>query len=401
VRNKYEPIETHMHIAHVIQYISKDFGGPVAGMAAMTAGLRALGRDVEVYSTHRPHEGEIFRLADGINAHVCQDTSLGILRHSAMLWNILQSADCALIHSHGLWGDPNRCAATMARRKKIPHVLGTSGMLEPNALTRSHWKKLVVQLLFQNRALREAECLIANSEKEYRDIRAYGLINPVALIPNPVFGPEMVSNHVTNESIQERFSIDDNKRTLVFLGRIHPVKGVHRLAEAWCRVSDFHNSWNLVIAGPDEGGFQSNVEEILRKAGGIDSVRFTGFLDDHWKWGLLRHADLFVMPSDYENFGIAIVEAMLAGLPVITTTRTPWQVLQDRQAGWLVDPETDSLTTVLREALAMDGTLLKEMGARGQSIGKLYAPEPIAVQLAAVYDWLLGAGERPACVKVT
>jgi glycosyltransferase involved in cell wall biosynthesis len=315
-----------------------------------------------------------------------------------MLWNALQAADCSLIHSHGLWGDPNRCAATLARRKRIPHILGTSGMLEPNALQRSHWKKLIVQLLFQNRALRQAQCLIANSDKEYRDIRAYGLANPVALIPNPVFGPETVSNPVTPAEVRTRFPVGGSKRALVYLGRIHPVKGVHRLVDAWCRLAAFHDSWNLIIAGPDEGGFQATIEEIIRKAGSAASVHFTGSLDDRWKWGLLQHADLFVMPSDYENFGIAIVEALMARLPVITTTRTPWKVLCDRMAGWLVEPDTDALAHALREALATDGKILKEMGAKGESIGRNYAPEAIAAQLVTVYDWLLGRGDRPDCV---
>ena len=388
-----------MHIAHVIQYIGKDFGGPVAGLAAMTAGLATLGSQVEVYSAHRHSEGEVIALAPGVKGNICQDVTLGILRHSPTLWKLLESADCSLIHSHGLWGDPNRCASVVARRRKIPHVLGTSGMLEPHALRRSHWKKLLVQLLFQNRALRQADCLIANSEKEYKDIRTYGLTNPVALIPNPVFGPETVLNPVTPEEVRRKFPIREGKRNLLYLGRIHPVKGIRRLAEAWCRSSEFHDSWNLIIAGPDEGGFQSNIEDIIRKGGCADSVTFTGSLDDRWKWGVLRESDLFIMPSDYENFGIAIVEALLAGVPVIATTRTPWRVLQEKNAGWMVEPETDALVDVLTEALAKDGHTLQEMGGRGQVIGKGFAPDAIAAQLVAVYDWLLGRGRRPGCVK--
>ena len=388
-----------MHIAHVIQYMGKDFGGPVSGMAAMTAGLASLGSPVEVYSTHRSGEGELISLAPGVKGHVCTDVTLGILRHSAQLWKLLEKSDCLLIHSHGLWGDPNRCAGVVARRKKIPHLLGTAGMLEPNALRRSSWKKLIVRLLFQDRLLRAADCLLANSEREYRDIRSYGLVNPVALIPNPVFGPEAVSDPVSSGEVRERFSLGEGKRNLLFLGRIHPVKGVHRLAEAWGRLSSFHDSWNLIIAGPDEGGFQSTVEEILRKAGCAATVTFTGSLDDRWKWGLLQQADLFIMPSDYENFGIAIVEALLAGVPVIATTRTPWQILRERQAGWVVEPDTDSLVEILRESLATDGEPLREMGGRGKALGKGYAPEVIATQLAALYDWLLRRGGRPDFVR--
>ena len=388
-----------MSIAHVIQYIGKNFGGPVVSMAALTTGLSILNVEVEVYSTHRQSEGEVVPLAPNVKTSICRDVALGSFRYSRSLWTALDATDCSLIHSHGLWGDPNRCAAAIARRKGIPHLLGPCGMLEPNALQRSYWKKFLVKVLFQDKALREAACLLAKSEKECQDIRTYGLTNPVALIPNPVFGPETVLNPVSPEEVRRKFPFREGKRNLLYLGRIHPVKGIRRLAEAWCRSSEFHDSWNLIIAGPDEGGFQSNIEDIIRKGGCADSVTFTGSLDDRWKWGVLRESDLFVMPSDYENFGIAIVEALLAGVPVIATTRTPWRVLQEKNAGWMVEPETDALVDVLTEALAKDGHTLQEMGGRGQVIGKGFAPDAIAAQLVAVYDWLLGRGRRPGCVK--
>jgi glycosyltransferase involved in cell wall biosynthesis len=388
-----------MFIAHVIQYIGKDFGGPVAGMAAMAAGVAELGHQVELFATHRQGDGEIINLAPGIIPHVCRDVSLGSLRHSPSLWDALKSAPCSLIHSHGLWGDPNRCAADMARSKKVPHVIGPCGLLGPVALRRSRWKKNIVRLLFQDKALHDAACLMANSDNEYRDFRSYGLVNPVAMVPNPVAGPETVINPVTVADFRSRFAINPEKKLLVFLGRIHPTKGVRRLVSIWSTLSEFHEEWHLIIAGPDEGNYQAVVQDDLEKLGCSATVSFPGPLDDRWKWGLLEAAELFVMPSKYENFGIAIVEALLAGVPVVTTSGTPWRSLVKHGAGWHVDHTRKVLGAALAEAMALSDETRHEMGARGQLLGKTFSVETIAVKLLALYRWLLDGGECPDFVE--
>ncbi len=388
-----------MRIAHVIQYIGKEFGGPVAGVAAMTGGLAALGQQVELFTTHRKHEGEIIDLAPEITAYVCRDVSLGTLRHSPSLWEAVKASSCSLIHSHGLWGDPNRCAADMARRKNVPHIIGPCGLLGPVALRRSRWKKRIVQLLFQDQALHGAACLLANSGNEYLDFRSYGLGNPVAVIPNPVAGPQFMVNPVTGAEFRRRFSLDPTKKLLVFLGRIHPTKGVRRLVKTWGTLSEFHDEWHLVIAGPDEGNYRSMVASDLGKLGCAPTVSFPGPLDDRWKWGLLQAAELFVMPSKYENFGIAIVEALLAGVPVVTTTGTPWRSLVDHGAGWHVDHAVQVLGAALAEAMTLTDEARREMGLRGELLGRSFSVETIALKLLTLYRWLLDGGERPDFVE--
>jgi glycosyltransferase involved in cell wall biosynthesis len=289
----------------------------------------------------------------------------------------------------------------MARRKKVPHVIGPCGLLGPIALQRSKWKKEIVRFLFQDRALHDADCLLANSEEEYHDIRAFGLENPVAVIPNPVPGPDGIENPVTATDFLEKFSLRSDKKRLVFLGRIHPTKGVRRLTKVWSVLLEFHEQWDLVIAGPDEAGYRSLVEDDIKKAGCTDSITFTGSLDDRWKWGMLSSANLFVMPSKYENFGIAIVESLLAGVPVVTTTGTPWKSLVEHNAGWHVNPEIDTLVKALKEAMSLNDRDRQKMGRNGQLLGRRFLPDVIALELIALYEWLLGRTERPSFVRMT
>ena len=116
------------------------------------------------------------------------------------------------------------------------------------------------------------------------------------------------------------------------------MKGLERLIAAWSKLSAIHADWLLVLAGPDEGGYGARLRAQIEQAGCNSSVAFTGPLSDATKWAALECASLFVMPSDFENFGLAIVEAMRCGLPVITTTGTPWEELGTAGAGWWVEP---------------------------------------------------------------
>ena len=233
------------------------------------------------------------------------------------------------------------------------------------------------------------------------------------------------------------WSVVHTRRTVLFLGRLHPVKGVKRLVEAWIGIqkqkarqktevggrrtevwceklkSDLgppvlrsktaeggltSDLWSLVIAGPDEVGMRAGLEARLRGAGCAESVIFTGQLDEQQKWAAYRAADLFVMPSDFENFGSAIVEAMSAGLPVITTTGTPWKELPARGAGWCVEPTVPALREALGAALAMSEEARQDMGRRAADLAKRFSPEQVGRDLVQVYEWLLGREPRPGCV---
>ena len=322
-------------------------GGPVLGMAAYVGLLADAGFSVMVYSTKRDTDGESFPLDSKVR-HVQEPAAgWGGFRRSPALWRQAHTAEINLIHSHGLWTDAHRLAGYLARTRRVPHLLAPCGMLMPGALRHHGWKKVPVRIWFQDRALRAAQCLHAKSDQEYRQIRAFGLRNPVAVIPNPIAPPP-----VGGSVVSAPWSKSPNRRTVLFLGRLHPVKGLARLVQAWAEVQRFavrgqwssgptHETWQLILAGPDEGGHREEIESLVAECGCRDSVVFPGELDEKQKWGALAAADLFVMPSDFENFGNAIVEAMSCAVPVITTTGTARRVVGRSPArgfGYVRDP---------------------------------------------------------------
>jgi glycosyltransferase involved in cell wall biosynthesis len=440
------------HIAHFIPYAGTAMGGPVLGMAAYVGLLAEAGYSVTVYSAARPIDGGSVRLDSRVTHVEGKGASWGGFRRSEKLWQQAQGAEIDLLHSYGLWTDVHRLAGAVARRRGLPHVLAPCGMLAPGALRRHWWKKVPARLWFQDRALREAQCLHAKSRQEYEHIRRFGLRNPVAIIPNPIAPPsEILKTEKLKAEIEH-----PSRRTILFLGRLHPVKGLERLVRAWARIQSEEGEsrkqkaesrnlkpegggqgelksrywesrkqklaqqtegggrgefksrnwesrkqkWVLVLAGPDEGGYRREVESLVAELGCADSVVLTGELDENQKWAALAAAELFVMPSDFENFGNAVVEAMSCGIPVITTTGTPWEELRTAGAGWWVEPRVAELTAALREALAMPDDQRRAMGQRAAGLAASFTPEHAGADLVQVYRWLLGELPRPACVRV-
>jgi glycosyltransferase involved in cell wall biosynthesis len=278
-------------------------------------------------------------------------------------------------------------------------VLAPCGALSAGALQYRAWKKWPIRFWFVNRALREANCLHAKSEIEYSDFRRCGLTNPIAIVPNPVDSPKADCTEVS-DLFGSNLPLPPGKKILLYLGRLHPVKGLERLIEVWARLKEFRTGWILVLVGPDEDSFRSVLKKWAASLNCSDSTFFPGALHGDEKWRAYAAASLFVMPSDFENFGIAIAEALMAGLPVITTTGTPWNSLRRERAGWWVPPDVPSLTAALKEALSLSDAERAEMGLNGKRLAAAFDSKTIVGNLIAVYDWMLGKRECPQVVRM-
>lgn len=329
-----------------------------------------------------------------LQTNVAQSSSrlslaLGLpFRHA--LHDSMVHATPALIHSHGLWLPVNYWTASIARKYEIPYVIQPHGMLEPWALQHKGYKKRIAMTLFQWRALRHAKLLVATALAEYENIRALGLRQPVALIPN---GLDIDSYWQADTFARSSSGV---QRTALFLSRVHPKKGLLNLMQAWAALPP--GVWRLRIVGPDEGGHWAEVKALADRLGVGQSVEYLGPLEGEQKLRAYRESDLFVLPSYSENFGVVIAEALASGLPVITTRATPWADLEIFRCGWWVDVGVEPLLTALREAMTMDATELSAMGARGRTYVQRYDWKGIAPKMVEVYLWMLGQGDRPSCV---
>ena len=293
-----------------------------------------------------------------------------------------------VVHVHGLWLPLHHGAARAARQAHTPLVVSIRGMLEPWALAHRRWKKRLAWPLYQRRDLQQAAVLHATSVAEAGAIRGRGLTSPIALIPNGVEVPAVLPERVRSAT-----------RRALFLGRLHPIKGLPMLIEAWRRVGPV--GWELVLAGPDEDGHRATLDAQVHAAGLGDAISFAGPVADADKWALYRTADVFVLPSHTENFGLVVAEALGAGVPVLTMKGTPWCELETHRCGWWTDVSVDALAAALTEATLSPRADLDAMGARGHAlILDRYGWPDAARQMKAVYEWILGTGCRPPCVQL-
>jgi glycosyltransferase involved in cell wall biosynthesis len=314
-----------------------------------------------------------------------------------------------LVHDHGLWRLCHRRVAAFCRREGIPRVVSPRGMAEEWALNHKKWKKRVGWWLYQRRDLRSAVALHATAESEAAQLRELGLVQPIMIEPNGVRLPmELIGrprSHVRRA---------DEPRTALFLSRIHRKKGLPLLLEAWARLAPA--GWRVRIVGPDEDGHTAELRQLCEKlklahgtrvgtgghgvlgdeGGAGPAIEFCGPLEGDAKWAAFREADLFVLPTYSENFGIAVAEALACRLPVITTTGAPWSGLRDRGCGWWIKPKVEPLMEALATAIALTDEERAAMGERGAAwVEAEFTWGPIAARMQKAYEEILGrVGER-------
>jgi glycosyltransferase involved in cell wall biosynthesis len=294
-----------------------------------------------------------------------------------------------IIHLHGIWSPFLAVAALIAARKKILLVISPHGCLESWALGYKYYKKQLALNTYQGAVLRSAAMFIATAEQELVSIRKLGYRQPIAVIPNGV-------DVVSDRQCHQRVGI----KTILFLSRLHPIKGLFDLVEAWA--ISRQPGWKIVIAGGDEVGYRAIVEKLIMAKGLQADFEFVGFVEGSRKQACFEEATLFVLPTYSENFGIAIAEAMAYELPVITTTGAPWRDLVKYRCGWWVSPGVPGLTGALIDALDCSSEELREMGRRGrQVVIDKYSWSNIGSLSLEVSEWLLNrSSPKPIFVNV-
>ena len=303
------------------------------------------------------------------------------------LHNLIQDRELSLIQNHGLWLPVNHWVSQFARTHCIAMIAQPHGMLEPWAMNHKAWKKRLAWNLYQRRDLESAAVLHATAEQEAESFRNLGLRNPIAIIPHGTDLPEW----------RDLTYPKGSPRKMLFVSRIHPVKGLLNLVQAWQLIKP--SGWKMIIAGPDEGGHQPIVEAAIQQAGLQNDFEFTGSVYGDEKEALYRSADLFVLPTFSENFGLVVAEALACGVPVITTKGAPWQGLHTHRCGWWIDIGVEPLAAALREAMNLPPDTLRDMGRRGRAyVEQNFGWPGIAQQMLSVYRWVLGQGDKPDCV---
>lgn len=401
-----------------------------------------------------------------------------------------------LIHVHALWAMPSHRGCVYARKNKIPYIISTHGMLAPWALKHKWLKKKIAWWVYQKADLEGASMFHVTAESEVTWLRGLGFKQPCVLAPLGSDLPDL-----DNAETQRRKDV----KTVLFVGRIYPVKGLMNLVKAWAAVkksslvhycdsslvgkldgdigstNELMNSrtnerppWQLVLAGPDQAGHKAELEAEAKKLGlsvadipanqllsqpanplsqpatppSPPDLVFTGPVYGADKDALYRMADLFVLPSFTENFGVVVTDALSYGVPVITTKGTPWEELLGRgesvlsaigelstisrgnaigergemantsklnalgqlntllpaangRCGWWIDIGVEPLVEALKEAMGLSDEERRAMGANGRKLVEAkYTWPAITEQMKAAYDWILNGGKLPKCVRL-
>jgi len=299
----------------------------------------------------------------------------------------VRSGAVEIIHSHGLWMMPNVYPGWARRAGDVRLVVSPRGTLSEWALNHHGARKRVFWVLLQRQALARADCIHVTAESEFEEVRRLGFRQPVAVLPNGI-----------DVAAYER-TPPGTRRRLLYLGRIHKKKGVDLLLQAWRVVAPKFPEWELIIAGPDDGGYLDDMRRLAADLG-LQRVKFPGPVYGEDKLRMYRSADLFVLPTYSDNFALTVAEALAAGTPAIVSKGAPWSGLGREGAGWWVEIGVDPLVAALQTALAQPPEVLRGMGARGREwMIRDYSWEAVARQMASVYRWLCGQGERPPCVR--
>ena len=308
------------------------------------------------------------------------------------LESAVSSGKIDLVHDFGLWLPANHAVVSACENLEVPLVCSPSGMLAPWALRHKAWKKRLAWWLYQRRDLSRVAILVATAAQEVQDVRGRVPGKSIALIPNGVeLPPENGKPEIGNRK-------SENVRTLLFLGRIHPVKGLKNLVAAWNLVRP--EGWNCIVAGPDQAGHQKELETLLRSYNLEKQFHFPGLVDDGQKMDLLKRSDVFVLPSFTENFGMVVAEALSAGVPVIATKGAPWAELGTHRCGWWIDIGVEPLAAALHEATSLTDPERQAMGQRGRRLVlEKYSWPQVASEMLGVYEWVAGKGPRPSCVN--
>ena len=293
-----------------------------------------------------------------------------------------------IIHNHSLWRMPNVYAGIVCRRGRCHLVVSPQGTLSPWALGQKRLQKKIFWRLLQRRAVAAAACFHATAESEFEDIRRLGFRQPVCILPNGVDLPPVEQKS------------DGGRRRLLFLGRIHPNKGVDILLRAWQAVARRFPDWELHVAGPDNGGYLAEMQ-VLAAQLRLERLVFCGPLYGDGKWQAYSDANVFVLPTHSESFGMTVAEALAAGTPVIVTHGAPWAGLAEHGAGWWIEIGVDPLVACLEQALSTAPQRLREMGRVGREWMKRdFSWDRIGPQFLATYRWVLDGGETPVWVRL-
>ena len=371
------------------------YGGPIYSVHNLAKAMVEKGVDVSVWTTNLglknrddvPFGKEV--LIDGVRVFYFPIIGSFHYAFSPALMRYMDDRikDFDIVHIQGVYQFHSLVAGYFARKYGIPYVLSPRGMLLPAFLKmKGKIKKKIYINLVEKKNLKKADLVHCTTEDEWKGLGDLGIsLKRTIVIPNGI-PTEEIRGVPGERTFKEKYNLS-GKITILFLSRLIWSKGLDILISAFSKVVSQYRNTHLVLAGPDSEGYRSKVERWIRDEGIEDFVTFTGFLKDKQKLAALQGSDIFVQPSYSESFGMAAVEAMFAGLPVVLSKKVGiWDVIEKDNCGVIVDLKPESIAEGILHLLRNPEERLK-MGERGRETAiREFSIDNVAEKMIEAYN---------------
>lgn len=390
-----------LRVLQIVPSISLVYGGPSQMVRGLSAALAHAGAEVTVLTTDSNGDIDQPPLDVPLNQPVAEDgytvryfrcSPFRRYKFSIQLlqWLANHAQDYDIAHIHALFSPVSSAAATVARWRKLPYILRPLGTLDPADLKKKRQLKQLYVALLEGPNLAGAAAIHFTSQQEADVSERFGLTTHDWVIPLGVTPP--AGDGVVEPSIRERFGIAPATPIVLFMSRIDPKKGMDLLIPALETLATEGLDFHVIVSGanPQDRAYEQSIQQRFNTSSLVQRTTVTGFVSGELKQAILHAADLFVLPSYYENFGIAVAEAMIAGKPVVISDQVYiWRDIQQSQAGWVTPCQVEPLTAALRSAIQQPEDC-RQRGLRARQLAEeKYSWSAIADQMLHAYRTLL------------
>ncbi len=380
-----------LEVHHIVPRVHAEASGTTYVVPRLCEELQQLGLDTHLHVVRKKegaeypftlHEYPFWRVPERLGVSPAMHRSLRDLAHRPVI-----------LHNHSLWMMPNVYPGLVRAGGACRLMVSPHGTVSQWALGHSRLKKKFIWWMGQRHLMQRADCFHATAGSEYEEIRKLGFRQPVAIIPNGMdlsYGRRPLSPHTGPD------------KQLLFLARIHPKKGLELLFEVWRKLQDDFPHWKLVVAGPEDyPGYMEKLRGLATELS-LKRLSFAGPVFGQAKEDLFFNADLYVLPTQNENFGITVAEALLAGVPAVVSHGAPWQGLEEHACGWWVPRRAETLGEALRQGMSIPPEEKLAMGRRGRAwIEENFGWPETARKMRKTYAWIMGQAEKPEWVYTT
>lgn len=393
-----------MKVLHIIPSVSPTLGGPTHVVLNLVKALRASGVDAEIATTN--HNGaELLDVPLNQRIEYQQVPIWFFPRFSPPLkefifsmeltqWLWQHTREYDLINTHYLFSYASTCASTIARWQQVPYIMRTIGQLTPWALAQSQLKKQIYSSLIERQNLNCAAAIHCTSAGEAEDVHNFGIQSPTVTIPLGVNQSPPLP--LAKQKLRDLFKISPEKPIVLFLSRLHYKKRPDLLLESLSQLEAKNYDFHLILAGSGESDYLNYLKDLISSLNLASCCTIPGFVTGQDKDLLLQGSDIFVLPSFSENFGVAVAEAMIHGLPVIVSPGV--QIAPEiavARAGLVVEAEVEALANAIA-GLLTSPKLRHQLGMNGQCLAShRYSWNAIASNLSAVYTSIIQGQPLP------